>query len=289
MPELPEVETIVRDLNKEVQGWTFFDVWTDFKKIIKKPKRFLQFKKELKNKKIKKVRRRAKNILFDLSEWKTLLIHQKMTGHLLVGQWQFKNGKWLPPAGPLSEKFNTFIHLLFTFKNTRMLALSDLRKFSKVELWDTKELDGSEYVKKLGPEPLDKNFTFVKFKEIFQNKKDKIKQALMDQKVIAGIGNIYSDEILWEAKINPLRQTTVLTDKELKRVYLAIKRVLRKAIKLKGTSISDFRTISGEKGYYEKERKVYRRENEKCKRCGSKIRRIKMGGRSAHFCPTCQK
>jgi len=289
MPELPEVETTVSGLNKKVQGWIFFDVWTDFKEMVKRPKNFLQFKKEIRGKKIKEVRRRAKNILFKLSDSKTLLIHQKMTGHLLVGKWQFKKGQWIPSPGPMSEKFNTFIHLLFIFKNGQMLALSDLRKFSKVELWRTKELEESEYLKKLGPEPLDKDFTFKKFREIFKKQKGKIKQVLMNQEVIAGIGNIYSDEILWEAKVNPFYQTNALADKELKRTYQAMKKILRRAIKLKGTSISDFRTISGEKGYYGKEKKVYRREGEECRRCCSKIKRVKIGGRSAHFCPICQK
>jgi len=170
-----------------------------------------------------------------------------------------------------------------------MLALSDLRKFAKVELWDTRKLAGSEEMKNLGPEPLEKDFTFEKFKEILKRKKGKIKQVLMDQKVIAGIGNIYSDEILFEAKINPFKPIPKLTLKELRRVYKFIIKVLKKGIELRGESMIDWRDSRGRKGFYDKYRKVYRREGEKCFRCRRIILRRKLGGRSAHFCPQCQK
>jgi len=291
MPELPEVETIVRDLNKEVLSRTFLDVWSDFKKIVKKPKQFEEFKKEIRGKKILDIRRRAKNILFDLSQNKVLLIHQKLTGHLLLGKWQQKNGKWLSQiSGPLSEdKMNKFLHLFFFLNDGRQLALSDLRKFAKVELWDRDKLEISDEMKNLGPEPLEKNFTFEKFKETLQQAQGKIKQVLMDQTVIAGIGNIYSDEILWQAKIHPFQDISKLSEEELEKIYQAMKEILKKAIDAKGESISDFRRISGEKGGFDPLRKVYRREGEKCPRCGTIIKRIKIGGRSVHFCPKCQK
>lgn len=291
MPELPEVETIVRDLKKEVLERTFIDTWTDFPKLIKLPKNFGQFKKEIKNKKIKKIWRRGKNILLDLSGNKTLLIHQKLTGHLLVGVWNLDFGIWKSKIkGPLSEDpKNRFLHLIFWLDNGKMLALSDLRKFAKVELWDTEKLEKSDGFKSLGPEPLKKSFTFEKFKEALREKRGKIKQVLMDQKVIAGIGNIYSDEILWRAKIHPLKNVSRLSETELKKIYQVIKKILPLSIKLGGESISDFRRLSGEKGYFDKERRVYRRTGEKCSRCGTVIKRIKLGSRSAHFCPRCQK
>jgi len=286
MPELPEVETIIRDLNKKVLHRTFIDVWTDFPKTIRKPEDFEQFKKKIKGKKIQKIWRRGKNIIFNLSEDCSLLIHQKLTGHLLLGKWEFKEGKWIPPAGPLAEKINTYIHLLFTLDNGQMLALSDLRKFAKVELWDNEEL--KKELSSFGPEPLEKDFTFEKFKECFKGKRGRIKQILMDQTVIAGIGNIYSDETLWQAKICPFKDVSKLTDEELKEIYQAMKEILAKAIKLGGESISDFRRISGERGHFDKERKVYRREGKPCPSCGTKIKRTKLGGRSAHYCPNCQ-
>jgi len=289
MPELPEVETTVLDLRKKVLNRTFIDVWTDFRNLVKRPKKFREFKREIKGKKIKNVRRRGKNILFDLSGSKTLLIHQKLTGHLLLGYWTLNNNYWEPnPPGPLGEKINTYIHLLFTLDNGQRLALSDLRKFAKVELWDSEKLRESEELKSLGPEPLEKDFTFEKFKAVLP-KKGKIKQVLMNQAVIAGIGNIYSDEILWRAKIHPSKDTSELSEEESKKIYQAMKKILPKAIELGGESISDFRRISGEKGRFDLLRKVYRREGEKCSRCGAIIKRIKIAGRSAHFCPKCQE
>jgi len=290
MPELPEVETITKDLNQKVLNRTFIDVWTDTKKIIKKPKSFKDFKREIKGKKIKKIWRRGKNIIFELSKNYSLLIHQKLTGHLLYGKWNKKNGMWEPESNNfLKDKINTYLHLVFFLDNKKMLALSDLRKFAKVELWETEDLKKSKQLNELGPEPLEKGFTFFKFKEILKNKKGKIKQLLMDQKIIAGIGNIYSDEILWRSKIHPLKDVSKLNEEELEKIYQNIKKVLKKAIQLRGESFSDFRDLEGKKGFFDKERKVYQREGENCFQCQTKIRRIKMGGRSAYFCPFCQK
>jgi len=293
MPELPEVETIVRDLNSralKILGACFVDAWTDATGIIKKPRNFADFKKQIKAKKIKKIWRRAKNIIFDLSGGSFLLIHQKMTGHLLYGKWQMANSRWQPlEKGVLQDPVNLYIHLMFWLDNGLMLGLSDLRKFAKVELWNTAELINSKEFKELGPEPLDKSFTFKKFKEAITKKKGKIKQVLMDQKIIAGIGNIYSDEILWWARIHPAKNVSELDEKELKSIYRNVKKVLKQAVKLRGESISDFRDLQGRKGFFDTERKVYRREGEKCRRCGAVIKKLKIGGRSAHFCPRCQK
>jgi len=290
MPELPEVETTVKGLKLKVLNRTFINVWSDWEKTIKKPKSFLEFKKEIKNKKINNVWRRAKNIIFDLSGGYSLLVHQKMTGHLLVGNWQKINNNWQPKKeGPLNDPYNRFIHLMFFFDDGTMMALSDVRKFAKVELWKTEGLLNSEEFNKIGPEPLDKKFTFEKFKEILKNKKGKIKQILMDQSLIAGIGNIYASEALWYAKIHPEKLTFKLTEKELKNLYQAIKKVLELSVKLGGESFSDYRKPDGTKGDFDTERKAYNREGQKCARCGTKIKRIKVGQRSAFFCPKCQK
>ena len=288
MPELPEVETTVRDLKKKILGRTIVEVWSDFPKMIKKPESFEQFKKRIKGKRIEKVWRRGKNILIDLSDNKTLLIHQKLTGHLLLGKWKKEKGKWVSEVkGPLSEDpMNKFLHLIFFLDNKEMLALSDLRKFAKVELVEKKEIQ--KELSSLGPEPLSKDFTFEKFQEVLKRKKGKIKQVLMDQEVLAGIGNIYSDEILWQAKIHPLKETKTLKKEELRKIYKAMREILAQAIRLGGESISDFRRPSGEKGGFDKMRKVYRRQGERCFRCKTPIKRIKIGGRSAHFCPRCQ-
>ena len=184
MPELPEVETIVRDLRIKVLNRAFIDVWTDSPKIIKKPANFEELKKQIIGKKILKVWRRAKNIIFELSGGYSLLIHQKLTGHLLIGSWVLNNGHWQSKQkGILQEKVNTYIHLMFWLSDDLMLALSDLRKFAKVELWEAKELEESEGFKKLGPEPLEKSFTFIKFKEILKGKRGK---ALLRQRLRNG-------------------------------------------------------------------------------------------------------
>ena len=279
------------DIDKIFETAQIEEVVADYV-TLKKPKKFEEFKKEIKGRKIKNIKRRAKNIIFELSEGYSLLVHQKMTGHLLFGKWRMKNGKWISTIpGPLqNDPMNKFLHLIFFLDNNQQLALSDLRKFAKVELWKTEELKTSKEFKELGPEPLEKNFTFEKFKTALSKKKrGKIKQILIDQSVIAGIGNIYSDEILWKAKIHPFKDISKLSNGELKKIYLGIKEILPLAIKLGGESISDYRRPSGEKGFYDKARKIYRREGEKCPICGGIIKRIKMGGRSAHYCPKCQK
>lgn len=277
MPELPEVQTIVSDLERVLPNLKIKDVWSDWKKIIKQPKSFDEFRKKLIGKKIIKIRRKGKNILIDLSGDETLLIHQKMTGHILYG--------------PLrDDPYNQYIHLLINLSNGYSLALSDLRKFAKVLIWPTNKLDELEDLKKIGPEPLDKNFTFEKFKEIFAGKKGKIKHFLMDQKNIAGIGNIYADEILWEAGAHPLREIQKISGAELKKIYEAIKKVLRKAIEAKGDSMSDYRRPSGEKGNYQNMQNAYRMTGQKCKKKdGGVITRVKSGGRGTHFCPVHQK
>jgi len=291
MPELPEVETTVRDLKTKVLKRTFVDVWTDFRKIIKKPNSFKDFRKQIKGKKIISIRRRGKNIIFDLSNNLSLLVHQKMTGHLLYGTWGIKHGIWIPAdKGPLQDPVNRFIHLIFWLDNKKMLALSDLRKFAKVELWGKNDLEGSQQMMKLGPEPLEKSFTLKNLKNVFKEKQGRIKQVLMNQEIIAGIGNIYSDEILWEARVNPLKKIDELSAKDIKEIYGAIKEILGKAIKLEGDSMSDYRLITGEKGKYQNFQKVYQQEGRPCKRRdGGIIKRIKTGGRSARFCPICQK
>lgn len=292
MPELPEVETIVRELNSarpKILKEKIVDVWTDWKKMIKKPKDFEKFKREILGRKILGIRRRGKNILFFLEGEKTLLIHQKLTGHLLYGKWKIEEGRIEAEIdGPIkTDPMNRFIHLIFFLSNKWQIGLSDLRKFAKVELLDKQELERE--IEKIGPEPLENSFTFEVFKERLSRKKGKIKIVLMDQATIAGIGNIYSDEILWDAKISPLRQVKSLREKELFAIYLSIKKILKKAIELHGESISDFRRLDGSKGEFDKWRKVYRREGEKCLRCQAKILAKKIGQRTAHFCPNCQK
>lgn len=286
MPELPEVHTIVTDLKKFLPGLAITDVWTDIPK-------FKKIKKGVVGEKILKVERRGKNILIDITGGKTILVHQKMTGHLMHGQWELKNKIWqsVLPGAMRDDPENRFIHLLFFLSNnskswqTSQLALCDMRKFAKVVVLPTKIIE--EELKKLGPEPFDKNFNLKKFFEIMKNKGGKIKSVLMDQNVIAGIGNIYSDEILWLAGIHPTRKTSELKNSELKKIYESIRPILSKAISARGSSYIDYRDAQGEKGTYQQMQYAYGLKGQKCKkrRCGGIIEKITVGGRSAHFCP----
>lgn len=300
MPELPEAETTASILNEKLKGLTILDVWTDYDSVfhrgknnIKDKKYFPLFKKEVLNKKILSVERRAKNVLINVSGNKTILVHMKMTGHLLYGKYKFNNKKWLPPSdGPLSDPFNRFIHLSFTLSDGNNLVLSDMRKFAKVFVYETNESYKTADLERLGPEPLEKGFTYKIFREVLYKKpKGKIKTVLMDQTIISGIGNIYSDEVLWMSCIHPETKVMDIDENKLKSLFKSIIQVLKYSIKVGGDSMSDYRNPYGEKGGYQNIHKVYRKTGEKCtnKKCGGIIRRIKVGGRSAHYCEVHQK
>lgn len=282
MPELPEVETIVNDLKKVLPGLKIRDVWSDFFNAKK-------IKKETAGRKILKVERKGKNILIRLSDSRTILIHQKMTGHLLYGKWKAEGREWKSIfPGSLRDPENRFIHLLFFLSNGKQLALCDMRKFAKVAVLKTEKI--SEEFKKLGHDPFDKNFTLAGFSEILKKKRGAVKKVLMDQNVIAGIGNIYADEILWLAGIHPLKLVQKLKENEIKKIYQSIKPVLVKAIKARGSSYIDYRDAFGKKGKYQEMHYAYQQTGTKCgKKDGGIIKKIKTGGRSAHFCPIHQK
>lgn len=294
MPELPEVQTTVNILNKRVKGLTILDVWTDYdssfhkgKNNIKDKKYFLLFRQQILNKNILGVERRAKNVLINVSGNKTILVHLKMTGKLLYGKYKFENKKWLPPIGSaLADPYNRFIHLVFNLSDKNSLVLSDTRKFAKVYVFDTDKMSKTPDLEKLGPEPLEKSFTYKVFKErLYKKPNGKIKTVLMDQEIISGIGNIYSDEVLWMSAIHPMQRVKDLTEIKLKSIYKNVIKVLQESIKLGGDSMSDYRNPNGEKGGYQNVHKVYRRTGEKCqKKDGGIIRRMKVGGRSAHYC-----
>lgn len=291
MPELPEVETTVRDLRKKLVGLRFKDVWTDWYKTFKKAGGFDNFKKSIKNKKILNIRRRAKFIVVDIEGRYSIFIHQKISGHLLYGKWKLVDGKkWIPVGkGPLGDDpENRFIRTIFFLSNGRHLAFCDLRRFGKILLVKDDDLSELPEIKKLGPEPLEINFDG--FKELFSKKRGRIKQVLMDPFFVAGIGNIYSDEILWDAGFHPLTRAENLSGADIKKIYDSTQGILKKAIKAGGTSIEDYRKISGEMGEYQDYTEAYHQHGEKCsKRDGGIIKRIKLGGRSAHFCPKHQK
>ena len=287
MPELPEVETTTRGLKGAVVGLVIKDVWTDYNSpyfhgsdTIKDPAYFKYFKKTIKGQKITSVTRRAKNILIHLSNNHTILVHMKMTGHLMYGNYNRK------------DPFNRHIRLIFYLSNGKTLELCDTRRFAKVTLLPTKTMNETTHLKNIGPEPLEKEFTFDVFKKQINKKpKGKIKLVLMDQSIIAGIGNIYADESLWRAGIHPESIVSKISDKKLKELYKAIRTTLSKGIDFGGDSMSDYRNIHGERGKFQEQHMAYRKTGIACSKNGCKgiITRIVVGGRSTHFCNVHQK
>jgi len=292
MPELPEVQTIVDDLNRKIKGDSIAGFWSDWKKTVKMP--IEKFEKEIKNKKILSASRIGKNIFLNLSGGKTIYIHLKMTGHLLVksppkaDQPLAEKAKSNEPDY-FSEKVNQYIHHIFYLKSGRTLEFSDLRKFGKIILADTDKIKEIKEIGGLGIDAVSKKFTFEKLDEILDKRATKIKLLLMDQSKLAGVGNIYVSEILFEAGILPTRSASKISREERKKLYRAIKKTLEKGIKLRGTSDSDYRDTAGAPGNFQKVLKVYRRAGKKCPKCGTIIQRIKLGQRGTFFCPVCQK
>ena len=308
MPELPEVQTTVNGINELAKKWKIRDVWTDYrssfhsqKNNIKNPKFFVKFKKQILDTEIESCTRRAKNILIHLSNQKTILIHLKMTGHVMCGDYKYHKNQsiWKPlstdMSDPLNDPFNRFIHLVFTLeKNIRgqnkikHLVLSDTRKFAKVTLLDTPHLDKSDDLSHLGIEPLDKICTYSMFVEQLGKRPDApIKQVLMDQTLITGIGNIYSDEILWQTNVHPKSTFAGIPGIVRKTMFKAMKELLLKGIRLGGDSMSDYRNIHGLPGNFQKQHKAYQKTHKKCEKkgCTGIIERIIVGSRSTHFCP----
>ncbi len=282
MPELPEVQTTVSGLNRYIKNLSIINVWTEYNSpyfhggdTIKDPDYFKYFKKKIKNTKITHITRRAKNILIHLDNNHTILIHMKMTGHIMYGKYNRE------------DPFNRFIRLIFYLSNGETMELCDTRKFAKVTLLDTETMHESEHLKDIGPEPLDNNFTFPIFKKQIKKKSNgKIKLVLMDQSIIAGIGNIYADESLWRAGIHPEQIVSKIPNNKLKKLYSTIRSTLSKGIDFGGDSMSDYRNIHGERGKFQEEHRAYRMTGTKCskKECKGKIIRIIVGSRSTHFC-----
>lgn len=281
MPELPEVQTTVNGLNATVRGRKIVDIWTDYKSKLKmhrgsiKEERFYkEFCTKVAGQKIIRAERRAKNVLIHLTGGHTILVHMKMTGHFVYDR----------PDYP---------HVRFALKldNGKTLGLSDMRRFAKITVIDTKELGKSSHLDNLGPEPLEKSFTYPKFKmRLMTRPRGKVKTILMDPSVVVGIGNIYSDEILWRAGVHPISIVGKIPEKNLKDMYKATKAVLKKGIDFGGDSMSDYRNIKGERGKFQDYHEAYRKTGKRCsKHDGGTITRLVVGGRSAHFCNRHQK
>jgi len=306
MPELPEVQTIVNDLKRKIVGRRLAAFWSDTPRIFPK-NQIANLKSQIRGYRINKIDRRGKNILIYLSNGpriksngsrinkttfeknsrnyirgkleKLLVIHPKLTGRLELVKWKKRHVKWHE---------NKYYRAVFYLNGGWALAFRDVRKFGKIIFGSRKQIESLPDLADLGPDPLEPRFTAKKFAELINAEKRKIKLVLLDQKIIAGIGNIYSDEALWYAKIHPFTPSNQLTNNQLTNLYRAIREVLKKSLRVRGSSMRDYRDTSGHAGGYIKIRRVYDREELPCFRCGTKIKRIKINVRSAHFCPKCQ-
>ncbi len=279
MPELPEVETIKSDLCKTVSGKKIVRVRIYNSKVIRQPSS-VAFKNSLEGLSIKRILRRGKLLILELSNGKFLTVHFKMTGQLVLRQ-----------SGPVGKKISvihspgkTICRVTFYLSSGMILDFNDQRLFGELRLID--DWRKLKFIQSLGPEPFD--LTSADFKDMLSKRKTQIKPLLLDQTFIAGIGNIYAAEILFRAKINPQRPAQSLVDKEQCVLYKEIQKVLKNAIKHGGSSVDDYVRVSGKNGDYARFHQVYGRAGKPCFVCARPIVRITQGGRGTYFCPYCQ-
>ncbi len=266
MPELPEVETIARQLTKKISGKKIVGVITTRKKLIKEiPPQTFQSKIE--GKSVKEVSRRGKVIIIKLEDKLFLIFHLRISGWLI-----------------LSKKIEKFSAVAFRFEDNELLNFCDTRLFGDIRLIDNWQK--LPFIKKMGPEPLDLNER--QFIKLFAGKKAKIKPLLMNQEFLAGVGNIYAQESLFCAGIHPERTADTFKREELEKIYHCLLSTLKEAIKKKGTSVDTYRQIDGKDGGYVPFLKVYRRENKPCLHCKTPIERKVIAGRGTYLCPHCQ-
>lgn len=276
MPELPEVETVKRTLKSVVMGKRITDVEIFLPKLVL-PLKVEEFKSRVKGSIIVDFGRRGKYLLIGLSTSFTLVTSLRMTGRLVF-----------VPSG---QEFNTdkHTHLIFEFEDGSHLYFNDIRKFGTMHCISTECLADCPEIAKLGPEPLGPDFSQAWLREMLKRKNRKIKQLLLDQTFIAGIGNIYADEILFHARIHPKTLANQLSEEQVHNLFLSIGEVLSEAVAQRGTTIKDYVDGEGHQGNYQSLLKVYGRNGKKCYNCGQEIQAIKLGGRTAHFCPHCQR
>ncbi|MBI4999547.1 bifunctional DNA-formamidopyrimidine glycosylase/DNA-(apurinic or apyrimidinic site) lyase [Candidatus Gottesmanbacteria bacterium] len=285
MPELPEVETIRQNLQKSIVGKKIKDV------EIRLPKVFQGNKAQIVGKTIEGVERRGKILIIKLSSYKNLLIHFKLTGQLVwvptAGE-QVTLGHPIPFAGSQLPAKTT--HVIFEIDGGK-LFYNDLRQFGWIKIMANGKWQMANEIKNLGPEPFDKEFTVEYLQQIFAKTSKPIKLVLMDQEKIAGIGNIYANEALFEAGIDPRKPAKQLNNETIEQLRQSILKVLEDGLKYGGSSAEDEAYIkpTGEPGSYQEHFRVYQRAGQKCLKCGGIIKRIELAGRGTFFCPRCQK
>jgi len=280
MPELPEVETIKIQLTKYLVGHKILDL-----EIIT-PKVFSGDAKKVRDARIVGVRRFAKVISIDLDNGYSLLMHVKLTGQPIYRGSKLK-------SIPLSKKIlgglpGKHTHLIFKLDKGGFFYYNDVRKFGWIKVVKKDEVEKTDFIKKLGPEPFN-GLTLAKFKKILSSSSQIIKVLLMNQSKIGGIGNIYANDSLWLAKINPKIPANKLSPSQQEALYKAVIKALKEGIKRGGASDVSFVTPEGKEGKYQEHFLVYSRKDEPCLRCKKKIQKISLGGRGTYYCPLCQK
>jgi formamidopyrimidine-DNA glycosylase len=279
VPELPEVETLRRDLEKEVVGKRIKSVEVTGMRSVRRHPNKKHFIGKLDGPKITAVQRKGKYLLVRLDSSDVLVVHLGMSGQLL----RSKGG----PKDPAPKH----THVVITFTQGGLLRFVDPRTFGEVFVTTPEELEEQvPELAHLGFDPVDDVMSWTRFGELLSARKTKLKALLMDQRFVAGIGNIYSDEILWAAGLRYDRPSDKLTSQEVRRLYRAMVETLLDAIKHRGSSLADeqYRDLFGELGDYQTQHKVYDREGQSCRRCRSTITKVKVNGRSSFLCPQCQ-
>ncbi len=287
MPELPEVEVVKKSLETKLINLTINRVNISNNKLRYKIDR-KQFNK-LKSQKITSIQRRSKYLLINLNKNFTILAHLGMTGKFFI----IDNNKKYKTSFYYSLKKEDIKHdhLTFFFNKKIKLIYNDVRKFGFIKIYPSKDVLNCKHLASLGPEPLSNNFNLSYFKKNTLNKKTNIKGLLMDQKFVSGLGNIYCNEVLFLCKISPTRSVKDINQKETKNIIKFIKKILKEAIKLGGSSIKNFSNTGGQVGNFQQKFNVYGREKTRCSRlkCLGSIKKVYTSNRSSFFCPKCQK
>ncbi len=272
MPELPEVETVRRGLEKLILGKTIQSVDVKYPKMIHTD--LDAFCQDLPGQEIQAMGRRGKYLLFYLSD-KVLISHLRMEGKYFYYPFQVPERK--------------HAHVLIHFKDGGTLVYEDVRKFGTMELLAPELLEAYFISKQLGPEPTEQDFDLGRFKLALKRSKKPIKSHLLDQTLVVGLGNIYVDEVLWRAKVHPARISQSLTAQEARKVHDETINVLGQAVEKGGSTIRTYTNAFGEDGTMQEFHQVYDKTGQACSRCGSTIEKIQLGGRGTHFCPECQR
>lgn len=288
MPELPEVETVRIGLAGFLPGKKIAQVHHDWPKSF--PNAPADVQKFLIGAKITSVERRAKVLLIGLDTNYTIVIHLKMTGQLVYKGEHERFGAGHPNASLVHDLPDKTTHVQFDFTDESHLFFNDQRKFGWVRLLPTPEVFNLDFFKKVGPEPLGEDFSAHDFiNRLMRRKRSNVKAVLLDQTVIAGVGNIYADESLWAAKIHPATLVQDIPEAKLRELYKELRAILRLSIEKGGSTDRNYVNAEGKKGSYLTFARVFRREGKNCPRCGATIIKTRIAGRGTHICPNCQK